>query len=410
MRWAERVASSALFRLLGRRLSRVAGGGFFRFSRVIAFGSVFLGSMALMLALAILEGFQRTLYEQSLRFTWHVQVRTFGGRPFFYEPVVERLQREFPGATVAAVREQEALLRTAAGVEGVVLRALSLAPSHVPVGFQIAAGRGDFSSDTASEVLVGQALARRLELAPGDTVLVITAQRQGGNVLPLLKQLKVVGLYRSGLTKYEELYAYLPFGRAGRLWEVPELAATGVDLLLPTAEVIREAPQRIEQLLGVPFYALSLYELHQPLFAWIELQRVPIPLVLGLMTLVAVFNVLTFLVLLVVEKARSFAILQVLGLSPRQIRWFLVWQGVGLSFTGAAAGCAVAGAFAWVQTQWGIIRLEGALYYLDTLPIAVLWWQPIVVIAAAVGLAVLASVVPSAVARRLPVVALLHFR
>lgn len=399
-----------LFGLLGQRFARVGVRGFFRFSRLVAFGSVFLGSMALTLALVILEGFQRMLYEQALRFTWHVQVRTFGGGVFAYGAVVERLQREFPGAIVTAVREREALVRAHGGVEGVVLRALSLEQS--PVALRCVEGSERFTSDTAAELLLGQALAQKLAVHAGDTVVVITVGADRGGAQPLVQRLRVAGIYRSGLMRYEELYVYMPFGRAGLLLEMPPFAATGVDLLLPSAsvEALRSASAKVGQLLAFPFYGLSLYELHQPMFAWIELQRVPIPLVLGLLTLVAVFNVFTFLVLLVVERTPSLAILHALGMGWRQLRRFLLWQGVRVSSMAAMGGCALALLLAGIQARWGLIRLQGALYYVDTLPVAFVLWHPLLVVAVAVVLSGLASLMPALVARRIPVTALLHFR
>jgi len=366
--------------------------------------------MALTLSLAILEGFQRTLYEQALRFTWHVQVRMFGGRMFAYDGVVQRLKQWFPGAIVAAVREREALLRGKGGIEGVLLRALTIPPERSPVMLQAVEGRCGFASDTAAELLLGQALARKLGAQVGDTLIVVTASGEG--LQPVFQRFRVAGVYRSGLMRYEELYVYLPFARAGTLLRVPEFAATGVDILLPGSQIeeLRSAAARAERELGFPFYALSLYELHQPIFAWIELQRVPIPLVLGLMSLVAVFNVFTFLVLLVVERTSSLAILQVLGMAGKWLRAFLLWQGIRLSLWAAVAGCVVSLIFAVLQTRFGIIRLQGALYYVDTLPVAFVWWHPIVVIAVAVLLAVGASVLPTVLVRRLPVTALLHFR
>jgi lipoprotein-releasing system permease protein len=162
--------------------------------------------------------------------------------------------------------------------------------------------------------------------------------------------------------------------------------------------------------LGFPFYGVSVYELHQPMFAWIELQRVPIPLVLGLFTLVAAFNVLTFLVLLIAEKMPSFAVLQALGMSAGQMRNLLLWQGFGVSLAGALMGCAVALLLCLVQAHFGIIRLQGALYHLDRLPVAFVMWHPALVVAVAVGLSVAVSMIPARLLRRLPLTALLHLR
>jgi lipoprotein-releasing system permease protein len=399
--------SLELLRFLGQRFARKGEQGFFRVSRVVAFVSVALGSMALVLALAILEGFQQTLLQQATRFTWHVQVRTVGGTAFAYGAVVERLRSGFPGAVIAPVREREALVRFGRELDGVLLRAVGMARDSLPQQFHLLEGAG-MPADTALELLLGEALARRLSVRAGDTVVLITAA--GTPLRPTFRRVRVAGIYRGGLTRYEELYAFVPFGAMARLLELPDFAATGVDMLLPVVDSARAAPERIAGLLGFPFYGVSVYELHQPMFAWIELQRVPIPLVLGLFTLVAAFNVLTFLVLLIAERMPSFAVLQALGMSAGQMRNLLLWQGFGVSLAGALMGCAVALLLCLVQAHFGIIRLQGALYHLDRLPVAFVMWHPALVVAVAVGLSVAVSMIPARLLRRLPLTALLHLR
>jgi lipoprotein-releasing system permease protein len=106
----------------------------------------------------------------------------------------------------------------------------------------------------------------------------------------------------------------------------------------------------------------------------------------------------------------SFAVLQALGMSAGQMRNLLLWQGFGVSLAGALMGCAVALLLCLVQAHFGIIRLQGALYHLDRLPVAFVVWHPALVVAVAVGLSVAVSMIPARLLRRLPLTALLHLR
>lgn len=151
-------------------------------------------------------------------------------------------------------------------------------------------------------------------------------------------------------------------------------------------------------------------DLHRGMFSWIEIQKKPIPLVIALISIVAVFNVVTTLLISIVEKTASYAILQTLGLSRNAIISLVCWQGLRLGFAGSSAGCLSAFGILYAQKVFGLVRLDGAIYFVDTVPVVLDISHSILVIVIASGISLIATLIPGLIASRFSPVASLRFR
>jgi lipoprotein-releasing system permease protein len=146
------------------------------------------------------------------------------------------------------------------------------------------------------------------------------------------------------------------------------------------------------------------------MFAWIELQKEPIPIVLGLISIVAVFNILTILLITVVEKTHSIGILRALGLTNREIISIFIYQGTSIGFFGTLLGCGLALAFSIVQQQYGLIHLPGEIYFMDKLPVAINPIHYVIVIGISVVLSLAATLIPSFIAVKINTIKALRFK
>jgi lipoprotein-releasing system permease protein len=175
------------------------------------------------------------------------------------------------------------------------------------------------------------------------------------------------------------------------------------------ADVKRLTPI-IEETVGFPYYALNVFELHSSMFAWIDLQKAPIPIVLGLISIVAVFNIITILLVTIVEKTRSIGILRSLGMKNRGILALFVTQGVAIGTAGAVTGCLLGFLFGFTQNAFKIISLNSDIYFLDALPVDMSAWHFVLVLSASIFCSFLAALVPSLIAVRISPVKSLRFR
>ncbi len=404
-----------LINFIAKRFSRSAKRQrFLNFARLVALVSVLLGSMALIISLSVLDGFETMLKDNAVKFTSHITLRAFDGKPVYsYDSVENVLRAEFPEIKlIAPVIEREGLIRSKTFVEGVMIKGTSRKYDITQIHNNIKEGRFDYSSPNANEIVIGKRLARKLGVSLGDTLVLyaIKGESQEGLSMPQVDKFRLTGIYETGMAQYDDIYVYIPFAKAARFFKLPEGSVTSFDIMLKHIDSASAVSKRMDAYLGFPFYSFTVFELHKSIFTWIEYQKAPIPLVLGLISIVAVLNIITILLIIVVEKTHSIGILRSLGMRKNGILSIFVVQGTLIGLTGTLLGSGIGFLLCWLQQTFSIIRLNGDIYFLDTLPIKLEFWHYAVVIGMSVALSFLATLIPSAIAVKVSPVRAIRFK
>ncbi len=404
-----------LIKYISQRLSQSAKRQrFLNFSRMVALLSVMLGSLALLVSLSVLSGFDKALHEKAIRFTSHIKLFAYNREPLpDYKNTIENMKFKFPEIkAVAPVIEREGLIRSKSYIEGIVIRGIKTELDITHQRDNIIAGKFDFSNVNAKEIILGKRLADKLSINVGDSIIIYAMREKelGSMKYPDISRFKVRGIYETGMAKYDDMIIYIPFGRAASIFRVPEGATLAYDIMLKDVSMVKPILKALEQELGFPYYGLTVFDIHGSMFAWIELQKEPIPIVLGLISIVAVFNILTILLVTVVEKTKTIGILRTLGLRNRDIISLFILQGTKIGLYGTLIGSAIALLFCILQSQFHLIHLPGEIYFVDSLPVDINLLHYLIVIGTAVLLSFFATLIPSFIAVRVNTIAALRFR
>ncbi len=386
---------------------------FLSFVSVIALVSVALGSTALIISLAVLDGFERELRENSVKFTSHVQIQSFGQQPLaHYSSILKFLPQRVPDiASVSAFVAQEGIIRSSEYLDGVMVKGIQPATDISALRSNIVEGRFAFTGENTYEIIIGQTLARKLHVDTGGSIIIYSITGEPSLVNPpIVEEFRVVGIYATGMTAYDDLYVYIPFATAAELFSLPEGAATGFDVMVKDISHIESTAEKIQEVLGYPYYPRTVYEMYGSMFAWIELQKKPIPVILGLISIVAVFNIVATLLMLVVEKIHSIGVLRALGMKRSGILRIFLSQGLILGAVGTLSGCLLGFAVCWLQATYKIISLKGEIYFLDAVPIEFSVWHYAIVIGVSMFFCLLATLIPSLIASRIRPLRALQFR
>ena len=378
----ERTLAFRYFRgARGRGESRA----FLRFVTVAAIGGVAVGVGALLLAMMIVRGFEREIESKIVGFGQHVQVDSYLGDPLEDAPrLAERIRTVEGVETVTPVVLDFSLLRARprtvdgvkgeAPIEGVLL--WGTPPNGQPfIAERMAAGAFSFAPDARGRagVVVGQRMAEVLGLSVGDDVTVFatrTAQAsQGFGSRPRVGAYHVAGIYETGLADFDERFVYADIAEARSLLRYAPDQATRLDVLLDDIEGSREAATAIAAAAGPPVYARSVYDVYRGLFAWVDLQSSIVPLVISILVIVAAFNIIGTLLMLVLEKTREIGTVLAMGASRTSVRRLFLVLGALVGASGAAIGAGLALAFGWAQSRFEFIPLPAEAYYLDAAPI-----------------------------------------
>jgi lipoprotein-releasing system permease protein len=396
--------------LIAQRFARsLRGDRFARFTSTVSIASVAIGCVALIVAMSILDGYESAIRSAAMRFAAPIEVRSLltpllGERVHDVRSAVARLQGT---VHVEPVLTREALGRTRVGVDGIMLIGTTPARAASIVAPMLVDGTIPGSGTTGCTL--GVEIARRLGLRPGDTLVIYTAER-GSATAPILTTSIVSGIVRSGMQQYDETAVFVDDAMLHTMLRLPPQEASAMAIYPDDPSQIGPMAQALVEDLGPRMFVQTYHQRFAAIESWIQLQKKPIPIVLGLISIVALFTVVATLLIAVVEKTRQVAVLRTLGMPGRSIAAIFLWQGLRVGLLGCGIGSVVAAAFCYVQATWQPITLDGAIYYVSSLPVAFDAAPYLLVAGMTMATSIIASLAPIAIAMRIDPVRILQFR
>jgi lipoprotein-releasing system permease protein len=390
-----------------RRRSR-----FLSFISSFTIAGIMLGTAAMILTLTILGGFEREIKDKVIGFTSHIEVEAYQNRllPSYQKTVANILARVKGVKSVAPYVAKEGMIRSHSGVDGIFVKGIDPSTDVSMSRSLIVSGRYlQNQTQTIPEIVLGKKLADELVLKPGEKVVVlaIPAGSEGG-VQPKAMQFVLVGVYESGMSEYDDVYGYTTMQSAQQLFDAGD-NATGFDILVDDISHVDAIAGDIQELLGYPYHAQTVFETYRNLFSWVDLQRKLSPILLSLITLVATVNIIGTVLMYVLEKTEAIAVLKSMGAAPAGLRRIFMLQGVAMAFVGIAAGNLLAFFLAYIQLKWRVISLPADVYYMTAVPIHLDSLNFALVSAVVLVLCFLTSILPARAASRMNPVDVFRF-
>lgn len=388
---------------------------FVSFITAISVIGVMFGVTALLVSLSILDGFDGTLRTNMVSFLGHIEVTSFGGRPLRnYPQTLAQVPRKVPGVkAISPFAAREAILRSRTALEGVLLRGVLTSNNVSAIRNKIIAGSFAFPTDSAAmpRIVVGERLARKLLLKLGDTVVAFSPNGlPSPDNPPAIEQFVVGGIYRTGMAQFDDIYTYTSLPVAQRMFEYQPDQVTGYDIIVRDVTLVDSVARRLDTAMGFPHFPRTVFDIYQAIFAWLDLQRAPIPIILGLIIIVAAFNVASTLMMMVLEKTESIGVLATIGARPSGIVGIFVGKGLLIGTVGTLLGVLLSLGFTLVQMHLKPLRLDPLIYFIDAVPVSLNPWHYVIVITLSLLLSLLFTIIPAVLAAMVRPVNALRFR
>src|SRR5438094_176965 len=411
-------ARIALRYLRSRRSSRLLS-----LITVIAVGGVTVGVMALVVVLGVMNGLQEDLRDKILVANPHVRVLTYGEglRLDDWRNVVGEVRRTAGVAAPAPFVLTQGLISAGHDyAEGVVVYGVDPDTGHHAVtSFARHFTKGDLRfqvtrPDVEGGIALDTRLANKLSAFPGDpgelaTLLAPAGARFNpslGAYVPQFHRYEVTGIFDTGMFEYDNSYVALD-RRAAQRFAGLDTAVTGVELRLRDPWEARSFAGQLEARLGYPYRALDWQSQNASLFSALKLEKLAMALVVFLICVVAAFNVVGTLTMVVRDKTREIGILLAMGLKQAAIRRIFLAQGILIGLTGTALGVVLGLIVGTMVNRGHWIPIDPSIYFVDHLPVHTQPLDVLVVVAASLVVATLAPLYPSRQAARLhPVTAI----
>lgn len=369
-----------------------------------------LGTAALIITLSVLDGFEREIKEKVIAFTSHIEVRGYQNQPLSsYRESIHKVKMEIGGVkAISPFVAREGMIRSKETIDGIMLKGIDPATDVLTSRQHLKSG-GFVNEEMQAtpQLIVGKKLANRLNVEIGDKLVIFALQREA-DLPPRAMQFQLVGIYESGMSEFDDIYAYTRLQDAQKIFQMGD-NVSGYDVLVHDIARVEEIAQQIQHLLEYPHYARTVFQLYRNLFSWVELQKKMSPILLSLIIIVATVNIIGTLLMFVLEKTHAIGILKSLGASPRLIKRIFQMQGIFIASMGIILGNILAYTLCWLQIKFKILSLPADIYYMDTVPMILRWENFLIVSIVALVLCMLTTILPSRAAAKLDPVTALRF-
>jgi lipoprotein-releasing system permease protein len=409
--------NTALF--IARRISGNRARSFSRTIIRLSIGATTISVAAMILSLAFINGFQQVISDKIFSFWGHLRIQHFEPykvntaeeTPILREDSTEKRIRGWANvAHVSPFATRSAVLNAHGTIEGVLFKGVDGSYPFGRLNGFLKAGRWPEMRDSSygREIVLSQTLADALSLKVGDDVLIYFIKP--GEERPRTRKLKVSGIFRTGIDIYDKTFALGDIRLLQRLndWERDQIG--GYEVVLKEMEHLDASAEQILPMLPGGWDCRTMIQIHPEIFDWLNLQNTNKYILITVMTLVALINLITCLIILVLERTRMIGVLKSLGMGDWGIqRIFLSYGSIILAW-GIGLGSALGLGIAWLQLRTGFIRLDETAYYMDRAPILIVWWQVGAVLGGTFLTCVLVLMIPTIISRRIHPAKAVQFR
>lgn len=402
-----------------RYLSGGKGRGFLSLITLIAIGGVSVGVMALIVVISVMSGLQKDLRQAILGASPHGMVIRLGDDVSMadWERVIDVVRADSAVTAAAPFIYTEIVLAPPGSFnEGAVLKAIpndAQALAVARVDEYLVSGKLPFEVTESGHpgLLVGRGLANRHGLFPGQVVTIVSVQNAEltpTGLQPQMRRFEVTGVFETGLYQYDSKWTFTTLTAAQSLLNLGE-RVTGVEFNVEDVWEAAEVAQRLDVELRFPYAVDDWQHQNASLFSALKLEKLAMTVILLLIVLVASFNIISTLIMVVTDKTREIGILRSMGVTANGVLRIFMIQGIVIGMIGTLVGGTLGGTLAYLLDRYEFITLPGDVYFIDRLPVDVNPVDVGLIVAASIAISFLATIYPARRAAELsPVDAIRH--
>lgn len=367
---------------------------------VISVIGVATGVMALVIAIAVTNGLRNTTQRTFLAATAHVMVMERAQGPGIkgWQSVSSQLAK-LPGVrSVSPALYDSTTVNGELNTVGVAVKGISLAPDAYLPDILTHLKQGSLDGlegeDGTPGIILGVETAKQIGAGVGSSVNLLMLRSSPFGPNASYEPVIVSGLFESGMYNYDNGLAFMELGAMQRLWRYGDIV-NAIELNLTDIYRADEVARAAEPIIGKALEATTWQEQNRSILASFQLERTVTVITIGLIQLVAALNILTTLVMMVMEKNRDIAILMAMGARASQVRRIFIYKGAIIGGVGTAIGLALGYGISFLAEKYQWLKLDQAVYSLSYLPLEPNWSDAIWISAMAMAVSLLATLYPA---------------
>lgn len=409
----------ALF--IAKRIAFNRQKSFSRFIIRLAVAATALSVAAMIITIAFVTGFQQTVANKVFSFWGHIHVQEYEATkalvaeetPLNKNDTVEQILHSLPQIkTVQTFATKSAVIENRQDIEGILIKGVDTKYNFSNLQPFLKEGRWLSFSDTlySKDIIISQPLATELQIKLKDTVSVYFIMPEESK--STLRRLVVCGIYKTGIEEYDKLFALADIRLLRRVshWDANEIG--GYEIFLNDYKNIDTVNSLLYNKYQLPgaWISRSVKDVYPNIFDWLSIQDTNRDVIFIVMSIVAIINLITCLLILVLERTRMVGILKAIGASDSSIQNIFLYYATIIAGIGVAAGFVLGVGICLLQQYTGFLHLDESAYYVSVAPVKIVWWETFAVCGFTLVVCFLSLILPALFVKRIEPVKAIEFK
>jgi len=378
---------------------------------VISIMGVAVGVMALMIVLGVMNGFQEDIREKILGFNAHIMIQNYDSSPLLdYTGIIDATKGIKGIVSMTPTVLGQAIVKSEMRITGVAVRGLDPGREALVSDISRYVVEGNFADMKGQNIFIGTELAKSLGVGKGDSVVIVSPAGStfGEYSTPYMEEFSVAGLFKSGMYEYDSNFILMGLEKASVFLGM-EGGVTGVSVKLKDIFGVDGYIKAVYKSLKGEYWIRSWKMLNSNLFSALKLEKIAMFIMLALIIMVAAFNIMATLIMIVMEKNREIGILKSLGASNGSIMAIFMVQGMLTGVVGLLLGLLGGFLGGYLISKYNFITLPGSVYYISKIPVLIEGRDVLLIVLSTILLSLISTVYPSYKASRMDPVDVIRY-
>lgn len=406
---------------IAKRIAFNSQQSFSRFIIRLAITATTVSVAAMIITLAFVNGFQQTVSQKVFSFWGHVRLQQYEANKALVaeetpldknDSIITYIKAMEGIATVQSFATKSAVLQQQTSIEGILFKGVEKDYNFGHLKNFLQAGRWPNFNDSlySRDIIISQSMADQMQIKLNDTIKIHFIDAVGGK--SNFRRLTVSGIYKTGIEEYDKLFAIGDLRLIQRLnnWQPNQIG--GYEIYLDDYKRMSEINQFIldKNIIPSNWISKTVKEVYPNIFDWLGIQDVNRDVIIIIMAIVAIINLITCLLILVLERTRMVGILKAIGSTDNTIQRIFLYHATYITIIGVASGLFFGLGLCLLQQATGFITLDETAYYVSTAPVKLIWWQIVIVCLGTILVCFLSLILPTLLVRALKPVKAIQFR